>query len=138
FDSAVAIVGAPTVNPGDESRLQLADITGDGLADLVLAGVAHVDYCVFQPAYGFSPVQTISGTPYASASLTEVRLGDMNGNGSVDVIWFPPTAAVSDRVVYLDVQDGVRPNVLSTVENGLGLKRTLKYSTSADQYQAAM
>ena len=137
FDVPLALAGAPDVGTGLEDRLQLADLNGDGLADLFFADTGHVDYWLLLPSGAFDEKRSLSGTPGAGPSLTRVRTGDMNGNGSADIIWFTPSAAPDERVVYLDAQEGIRPNLLREVQNGLGQVRTLRYSTSAAAFQAA-
>ncbi len=138
FDQPVALGGAPDVGTGLESRLQVADLNGDGLADLFYVDTDHLDYWLLLPSGSYSPKQTIANTPYANAALTQIRTADMNGNGSVDVVWLTPTASSDQRVQYFDAQDGVRPNLLRQVSNGLGLVRELQYTSSGAEFQAAI
>ncbi|MBF5042068.1 hypothetical protein FGE12_06650 [Aggregicoccus sp. 17bor-14] len=138
FDAPESLPNAPDVGSAGEAQLQLADLTGDGLADLVRVDADHLDLWPLQPAGGFGPVRSLAGTPSTNARLTQVRLGDMNGNGTTDVVWLTPSADPDARVTYLDVTRGLRPNLLTRVENGLGLVRTLRFSTSADAYAAAL
>lgn len=138
FDAPVTWGGAPNVGTASEAKLQLADLSGDGLSDLVLVDVDHVDVWLATPQATFEAPVSIANTPSANATLTQVRFADMNGNGSVDIVWFTPSAAPDARVQVLDLQDGVRPNVLTSVSNGLGLVRTFSWTSSSQQYQDAL
>jgi RHS repeat-associated protein len=144
FDAQLTLGAAPDVGGALESRLQTADLDGDGFSDLLFVDVDHVDYWLLLPPEPgkpptFGAKRSIGGTPSANAALTDVRLGDMNGNGSVDLVWFTPSAATaSERCIYLDVREGLRPNVLVRVDNGLGKTRKLRYATSATEFQASI
>jgi RHS repeat-associated protein len=137
FDAPVQLGNAPTPGTGLESRLQVADLNGDGMADLILPSTDSVDAWLLEPTGSYGGAIHIANTPYADSLVTQVRLGDLNGNGSTDIVWFTPSAAPDQRVQFLDLQSGVRPNLLFTVENGLGLVRSISYTTSADEFEVA-
>ncbi|MEW6431870.1 MAG: toxin TcdB middle/N-terminal domain-containing protein [Myxococcota bacterium] len=138
FDSPQTVAGAPVLSAANELAIQLADLNGDGLADLLLNDTDHVDAWFQVPSGGFAMSTRIDGTPFANAALTHFRLGDIDANGSTDLIWLTPSAAGDQRVQYLDLQPGMRPNLLRGVRNGLGLAREFSYSSSAAQFQAAL
>jgi RHS repeat-associated protein len=136
FDTPVALTNVPDVGAAREAQLQLADFTGDGLPDLFLPGVNQCEFWPLTLAGQFGAKQTVA-TPFANASVTQTRLGDMNGNGSLDVVFLTPSAAPENRVVYVELQPGVRPNLLLRVKNSLGMERRLAWTSSADEFQAA-
>lgn len=138
FDAPETLAGAPALSSASELTVQLADFNGDGLADLLLNDTDHVDAWFQLPSGGFAMSTRIDGTPYANATLTHFRLGDIDANGSTDLIWMTPSAATDQRVQYLDLQPGMRPNLLRGVKNGLGLARELAYTSSSAQFQAAL
>jgi RHS repeat-associated protein len=138
FDAPITMAGAPDVGTGNETRLQTADLNGDGLADLFYVDTDQVNLWIALPGGSYASELTIPNTPYADASLTVVRAADMNGNGSIDIAWFTPTNPPDERVQYVDVLDGLRPNLLTGIQNGLGLTRAVGYSNSGDEYEASL
>ena len=75
-----------TVGQADKAKLQ--DITGDGLADLVIERAAGNElwYWVNLCNYHFSAKKTISGLPSVGSGVV-VRWADLNGNGSTDLVY---------------------------------------------------
>ncbi len=136
FDAPVDLVNEPDVG-ALESRLQFADFTGDGLPDLVLVDTGHVTFWKLGPGDAFEAARTIASTPFANAGLTQVRLGDMNANGSLDIVYFTPSAVPDQRVVYVDMQPGMRANLLTNISNGIGMSRRVAYTSSSDEFQLA-
>src|SRR5262249_47347857 len=67
----------------------------------------------------------IVGTPELR-STTVVRLADINGNGSADIIWVEPTSSTPWQ--YFDFLGDGAPGLLARVENGLGKTTTLSYA----------
>ena len=61
-----------------------------------------------------------------------VRLVDVNGSGTPDVLW-----GDAKNYRYIDLQGGSRPWVLTKVENGLGKTTEIEYSTSVAEMLAA-
>ncbi len=137
FAAPVDVQGAPDVGTTGEANLFLADLTGDGLTDLVWVDTDHVDYWPLSAAGAFGTKVTIASTPHRNATVTAVRFADMNGNGTMDVVWSTPTAAADQRLVYLDVVGDVRPNLLTRVQNGLGKDLVLGYTNSGFEAQLA-
>lgn len=82
---------------GDGNNLHLADMTGDGLTDLVRIGNGQVDYW---PSLGhgrFGPRVSMADAPWLSApDLLDRRrllLADIDGSGTTDLIWLDETGA---------------------------------------------
>ncbi len=65
----------------------LDDVNGDGLADLVQVRFDGVDIWVNVDGAGWTASShTIAGTPPMSTILSQVRLADMNGSGTRDIV----------------------------------------------------
>ncbi|WP_242343476.1 toxin TcdB middle/N-terminal domain-containing protein [Anaeromyxobacter terrae] len=137
FGPAVSIANAPAPGPLAEADLLLADMTGDGLADLLWVAPDHVDVWPLLPGDAFGERIRILGTPYRDPAATAIRLADMNGNGSADLVWSTPSAPAGEKLVYLDLVGDVRPNLLVAVENGLGKRLELRYGSSGVEYGRA-
>src|SRR5262249_23694677 len=116
--------------PSLSDQPKLADVNGDGLADLVLVRPGEVHYWLNFGRNQFGPEQVITGTP----NTTNFRLVDMNGRGSAGILW---NNALSQSYIYMDLGGGMKPHLLQTVTNGLGRRIRLDYRTSTDYYIAA-
>jgi RHS repeat-associated protein len=87
--------GAPDITFGDP-RVFLADMTGDGLTDIVLAHNGNVSYWPYQ-GYGSwggevlmaNPPQFADASSYTGTGFDPARLliGDVDGDGCADVVY---------------------------------------------------
>ena len=112
-----------------------SDLNGDGLCDLALVAPGKVAVW-FGLGDSFSDPFHFEGPQYKATS-TQILIQDLNGNGSADLIWWSP-ANTSDenRLRYYDFCP-VRPNLLKSIDNGIGERITLQYRSSTDYYVAA-
>lgn len=114
----------------DPSRLYLSDIDGDGCADLVYVDFERVLYWLNGGGTRLSAMQEIPYTPPAPPGT--VRLADMKGGGTAGVLWSPTGAAARRGYLYLDFTGGVKPYLLTTIDNGCGLSSEIDYRPSTD------
>lgn len=110
--------------------LTLEDINGDGLDDLVLVAGTQVKYSLNRNGEAFDPYITLTsadvdGDLPTRANQTTVLFADMNANGTRDVVWIDE----SGRFRYLELFTAP-PNLLSRIENGLGMVQELTYGTA--------
>jgi len=114
-------------------QLELQDINGDGLSDVVLVGDTTVTYVVNRGGARFAPPATLTSAdvegdlPLRDLTRSLVLFADMNGSGSSDIVWI-----TDGRVQFLELFP-VRPNLLSRVETGLGGVQEIEYGTSVLQ-----
>lgn len=110
---------------GDASRWHLRDINGDGAADLVRTGRTQLEIWVNTLDGRFNAAVVL---PWADMDTDEVvTFLDMNASGTLDVLRVDPTTG------HWRVWDpmGVRPGLLTRVENGLGWVTSLRYRPAA-------
>jgi RHS repeat-associated protein len=107
------------------AEVRLDDVNGDGLDDLVHVRFQAVDIWLNVDGTSWTTRHTIAGTPAAPSFQNRVRLVDINGSGTRDILW-----GDGNRYRYIDLAGGTRPWVLSRIENGLGKTTTLDYATS--------
>lgn len=112
--------------------LLLDDVNGDGLSDLVQVRMTDVDVWLNVDGVGWTKRHVIAGTPAAPSFAKRVRLADLNGSGTRDIVW-----GDGGNYRYIDLQGGARPWVLTHVENGLGKTTDIEYSTSTAEMLAA-
>ncbi len=126
----------------DLRDLFVEDITGDGLADILyLDGSGSetiLSLRVNVAGQRWSPPYTRGGLPrYAprdAANPTVVRLADLNGNGSTDIL-FRNTAP--DTWSYLELLPQGAPSLVVGIDNGLGLRTAIVYGSAAEDEQLA-
>ena len=126
----------PDLNLTDDllHRAKLSDITGDGLADLVLerANDGELWYWINLGNATFTTRKVISGLPASLGLQTVIRWADMNGNGTTDLVYADPDAAPKLRTFDLGalLNCGTTPNLLTAISNGIGGVTLIGYSPS--------
>lgn len=123
----VSMLQAPRYGTTQPGSLQLADVNGDGLADLVEVRAQAVDVYLNDAGTSFTARYTLSNVPFVTAGSNPVRLVDVNGSGSSDVLW-----GQAGNYQYIDLTGGVRPHLLTRLHNGLGKSTELEYRTSSE------
>jgi len=117
--------------------LLLGDINNDGLTDIILPGYAQVTYWLNQGQRRFTnpfiiPNNADTGAhfPKLDSSNTAVRLADMDGDGSLDLVY----SQKNGNFEYIDFFAGEQPNLLKSIDNGLGRTIEIKYKSSTEDY----
>src|SRR5216683_4184370 len=115
----------------DPLRLYVLDIDGDGCADIVYVDVDRVLYWFNQGGVRLSDVQEILYTPPAKPG--QIRLADMNGTGTIGILWSAGTSGGQRTgYYYLDLMGSVKPYLLANINNGLGLETRIQYRASTE------
>jgi RHS repeat-associated protein len=135
FDPPATMTGAPHFTdpayPGagfDPSRLLLGDLTGDGTADMVYVNDGSVTIWLNRCGNGFAPPVTIAGTPPVTNRVT-MRLADVLGTGVPGVLWSTDAGRPAPYRM-LDPCGGVKPYLLSSIDNHCGATTAITYTTS--------
>jgi len=121
------------------SDYHLIDVNGNGLSDVVLrvGGGSQVRVWLNK---GVDPHNLSAGLladpfnvsgPYADGN-TQVRAADMNGNGSVDLLFNTFPSGGPDTFAFLDFAPGEQPYQLKQITNGIGLTTTLHYRSTTE------
>ncbi len=122
-------------------QLRLLDANGDGLTDLVYVGNNKLSVWLNRGGHEFSTVPySILSTEDVIPDLTaqtHIRAADMNGNGTTDIVWnrqtgFAEIGRPGTTWLYLDLSGDVKPNLLATIENGIGGVTEITYKSSVD------
>ena len=115
----------------DPLRLFVADVDGDGCADFVYVGAGQVTVWYNQAGCSLSDPLVYDFMPYVTPD--QIRLCDFNGTGTTGVLFSGiPAGPVSRAYYYLDLSGGVKPYLLTTVDNGLGLTTAISYRSSTE------
>jgi len=127
---------APDFDLQDVPFLEIEDLNGDELSDLVIVSGSQLRYSLNRDGVHFDDwvtVKTVDGDALPTRTAeSAVLFADMNGSGSTDVVWIDQNGAVT----YLELFP-VLPNLLSRIENGLGMVTEVTYDTSVAQLAAS-
>lgn len=111
---------------------QFADMNGDGLADMVAFLGTSIVYFVNKNGMSFSAGQelkTFGGVELPDSTQSSIRIADMNGNGSRDIVWIDS----SGKVTYLELFSK-RPNLMTEISNNIGQRINVEYGSSVYFY----
>jgi RHS repeat-associated protein len=136
WESPVSLAGAPDAG-GDQPRLSLADLNGDGLTDAWVAAGSAVRIWLQRADGSFAVPVTLGRLPEAGAPGVVTRVADMNGNGTADVVWNDTRAGGGPAWQSLDLTGGVRPHLLTRIDNGMGRIVEIRYSSSGGMFRMA-
>ncbi|MBI2896563.1 MAG: VCBS repeat-containing protein [Deltaproteobacteria bacterium] len=131
-DREVVMDPSPFWSLLDDDRVQLGDVNGDGLSDVVQTRFDGVDIWVNEGGRGFSGRYIIERSPFDPGFTQRVRLTDVNASGSRDILW-----GDAERYRFLDLTGGIRPRLLTRVDNGLGKTTELAYEPHTAQQSRA-
>ncbi len=109
--------------------MHLVDVNHDGSADILQVGYDFLAVWFNKGGVAFSDRLVVDGTPFAVDALERVRLTDIDGSATVDVVY-----AEAGNYRWIDLMGGIKPRLLIGVDNGLGALTTLEYGSSAQDY----
>ena len=127
-DRHVIMSDAPYYSDPTGAGLRIDDVNGDGLSDLVQIRATGIDVWLNADGSGWTARRIISNTPFSNDLTPRVRLVDINGSGTRDILW-----GDAHDYKYIDLQGGKKPRLLTSVDNGLGKTSTLEYEPSTAQ-----
>ncbi|MFZ5896840.1 MAG: toxin TcdB middle/N-terminal domain-containing protein [Myxococcota bacterium] len=134
FELGQQATGVPVFDPTDPWRL--VDVNGDGWVDLVHVGVNQIEYALATAEGAYGAVARVKSTPAKGPSAT-VQFADMNGSGTTDILWVERTQNEGTYWRYLELFPQGRAGLLKTIDNGVGKRTTITYSTAAAYAAAA-
>jgi RHS repeat-associated protein len=124
FDDPTEMEAVPEMSEAD--RWELADVTGDGAADLVRIGRADVSLWVNHLDGSYFAA---GAHPWPELEADEVALlSDVDGSGTLDVLRADTDGSKPWRYWSWSTQ---RPGLLEAQENGLGYRLGLRYRPAA-------
>ncbi len=137
FGAKVIMDAAPWFDQPDlfsAGRIQLADIDGSGTADLIYSSGSGVRIWFNQSGNSFTAPSLLSAFPDVDDVATIVVM-DLLGSGTACLTWSSSLPAANGRQLrYIDLMGGIKPHLLTSVTNNVGVETTLTYSTSTSFY----
>lgn len=136
FGDAVELeVTAPlaTDDEFNSARLRFVDLDGSGTADLLYIGRGEILTMLNAGGNRLVPGPRLGGLPYIddAASLSVL---DFLGDGRPCLVWSSALALDRAATSYLPLAPPVRPRLLVEVDNSLGRRTRITWSTSASHY----
>lgn len=135
FGRRITMKNAPHFGPDfNPSRLFLADIDGDGPADLVYVEPGKVRFWFNQCGNGWSNENIINGTP-SLKDIDSIQFADMFGNGCTGILWSSDFLRPGQsNYLFLDLNGGIKPYVLTEMRNNMGTTTRTTYKPSTFFY----
>jgi RHS repeat-associated protein len=125
------MAGTPEFDvPRPDDDVYLADVDGDGAADLLLVGNGVVRLYLNRGGDSFAEPIVLERTP--RLGVEQFLLADMTGSGTLGLLFTIDSDRTRPHAYwFLDLLDGVKPYLLQTIDNSAGLVTTIEYTTSA-------
>ncbi|HUZ03055.1 MAG TPA: toxin TcdB middle/N-terminal domain-containing protein [Thermomicrobiaceae bacterium] len=131
WDTPVAMA-APPHFPYDlrPERLLLADLDGDGCADLLYLGDDGVYLWLNQTGNAWSAATRVAFS--LAAQPADLRVAAMRGSGTSGILWSTPGLSSYDPAYfYLEPLGDAWPRLLTGYDNGVGQRIAVAYAGSA-------
>jgi YD repeat-containing protein len=132
FAPPYLMAGGPdwaTLQAVGTSGPHLIDLNQDGLADLVIVENQAIRIWFNQNGTSWSEPVVLTDTPVYQSAQTVVRFADINGNGSVDIIWHQ---GQDPFIQYVDLFPAGKAYLLNHASTTLGLSLDITYRSSTD------
>ncbi|MFQ5738328.1 MAG: SpvB/TcaC N-terminal domain-containing protein [Acidobacteriota bacterium] len=114
----------------DRERVRFDDLTGSGRADLIAISEGTVAVCFNLGAVSLSAPHIVAGP--RPTSRGHVEAVDLLGTGASGLLHSDDLAASGWQ--FLELLVGGPPDLLTAVDNGIGLTTALEYGGSASHY----
>ncbi|MEW5251571.1 toxin TcdB middle/N-terminal domain-containing protein [Microbulbifer sp. 2201CG32-9] len=136
FAPAVVFANSPNTLYNLDS-VRISDMNADGRGDLVFLNGQRISIWLNQGLDSSQHQQALFSSeqvvmPQASLSVEAVRLVDINGNGSTDIVWYSPGLG-DNTFFFAELFPDHQPNQLLTIDNGLGAQTTLSYGAVVEE-----
>ena len=132
FDAEVIMTHPPEGIAGAGDLLSVTDINNDGLSDMVRIGNETITVWFNAGNDTFKDPKVFEGTPPYINGTSAFRFADMNGDGFTDLLMIDGSSP--DPYQYVDFNNGIHPNLLTKIKNGLGREITITYQSSTEYY----
>jgi len=139
FGAKVTMDRSPRIDGPDrfeKSLVRLVDIDGTGATDLLYLAGGTATIWFNQQGNGWSAPERLSELPDINP-LSEVQAIDLLGTGTACLIWSSAAPAAARRPMrFIDLMGGIKPHLLSVIDNNMGVERRIKYTASTHFYLA--
>lgn len=140
FGEVVLMEDSPVIdfdNTFDASRIRLYDLDGSGTSDILYIGNGEIRYWLNASGNKFIEGGRITNLPYIDRISSAIIL-DFLGKGTPCLVWSNSlNLSQNSSLQYLELTNGIRPRLLTSLENGMGKEEQIEYGYSGSHYLAA-
>ncbi len=133
FGAKIIMDNAPlftSVDMFNQRNVIVADIDGSGTTDIIYVGIDGVDIFINQAGNGFQDRIRLAAVQPID-DISSVIAADLLGNGTTCLVWSTPLPChPAMQMRYMDLMQGIKPRLLSTMTNNLGAETRLHYASS--------
>ncbi|MDN3689781.1 SpvB/TcaC N-terminal domain-containing protein [Cyclobacterium jeungdonense] len=118
----------------DSSHVHLADVSGTGATDIIYVGDGHFKAYINQGGNSLSDATPIDPF-FPINNMINLQAVDLLGTGTTCLVW--SSRLPGDRIRplrYIDLMDSLKPHVMVSYRNNMGLSTTLEYRSSTHFY----
>lgn len=136
FGTPIVLEGSALLgNAGqlDPRRLLFTDINGDGIADLIYLGEGEIRTWINAGGNALTEGPTIRNGPIMD-KLSGASVVDYFADGTQCLVWSSALPEPSQPLSILRLTSGIKPNLIVSIDNGMGGVTELEYSSSARHY----
>lgn len=136
FGDGVVMDAPSRFAPDDEfdaTRVRFIDLDGSGTTDLVYLGHGEVTCWINASGNRLEAGPRLTGLPYLD-NVSNVKVLDFLGDGRSCLVWSSPLPGRKGPLEYLPLTPAVRSRLLLSVDNSLGQRTNVTYSSSATHY----
>lgn len=137
FGAGVVMERPPSIDfddTFDASRIRLYDLNGSGTSDIIYLGNGEIHYWYNASGNKFIEGGKITNLPYID-SISSVVILDFLNDGTPCLVWSSSLNHLQySSIQYLKLTNGVKPRLLTSLENSMGKEVKLTYGTSAAHY----
>jgi hypothetical protein len=141
FGAKIVMGSAPRFDAQDlfdPRRIRLADVDGSGTTDILYFGTRGAVVWMNQSGNSFAPPVTLRGlAPALFDDQTNIAVVDVMGSGTPCIVLSSALpGSESAPVLYVDLMGGVKPYLLTRIDDNQGAQTTLTYAPSTQFYLA--
>jgi RHS repeat-associated protein len=133
FGARVAMDDAPWLDRAelfDPRRVRLTDVDGSGVQDLIYVGADGVRVYLNRSGNGWTQPRRLPAAP-PTPDPDAVSAVDLFGNGTTCLVWSSDRPGDERRSLrYVDLMDGRKPHLMTSVVNNLGAETHVGYTSS--------
>lgn len=137
FGGKVTMDDAPVLDAPElfePRRIRLADIDGSGTVDIIYLAGDGVRLYFNRCGNGWSAPYRLASFPPID-SVAGVSVTDLLGNGTACLVWSTPLPSESLAPLhYVDLMGNIKPHLLVGVENNMGARTRIEYTSSTRFY----
>lgn len=137
FGKKITLDNSPTFDNPDifnQSRIRLGDVDGSGTTDILYINDEDVRYYPNESGNRLADAVVINAH-LPTHTLANISLLDILGNGTSCLVWSSPVPGDQPPALkFIDLMGGIKPYLLTEVNNNMGSISRMKYAPSTKFY----